>query len=144
VPVGDIVGIGAAAGLRRVPFVGLLGRAAIKLGVVGVELVEDIAPVGVPVVRQRMRVHRGRQNPAVIVVGVKVVCHPDLFEVVFADRGISALLRFGQRGEQQRGEDCDDRDDDQQFDQGEPCISHFIPLRFCFSETVFSSFGFVI
>jgi len=42
-----------------------------------------------------------------------------LFHVVDAGRALSAGLGFGQRRQQQRGENRDDRDHDEQFDQGE-------------------------
>jgi hypothetical protein len=41
-----------------------------------------------------------------------------LFFVIEALGSDSALFGFVQSGQEQRGENCDDRDDDEEFDQG--------------------------
>lgn len=43
-----------------------------------------------------------------------------LLQVVFAHRAFCGLLSKVQRGQQQRGKNCDDGDDDEQFHQREP------------------------
>jgi hypothetical protein len=43
----------------------------------------------------------------------------NLAEIVLADRGSALLVRAAQRGQKQSCQDCDHRDDNQQFDQRE-------------------------
>jgi len=57
--------------------------------------------------------------PPIEVALVEQIGQVNLAEIVEADGGSGALLRFGQGRQQQRRERCNDRDDDQQFDQRE-------------------------
>ena len=67
----------------------------------------------------------GRNETAGVGVGVFVVTsvhrgdQANLLEVVHAFGVLRGGTRLRQRGQQHAGQNCDDRDDDQQFDQGE-------------------------
>lgn len=54
-----------------------------------------------------------------------------LFEVVDAGRAARFLSCLVQRRQQHGGENCDDRDHNQQFDQGEEFLFHGLPLCLC-------------
>jgi len=62
-------------------------------------------------------------EPVVVVVGIKLPAQGELLHVADADRGLAFLLGFAQRGQEQTGEDRDDRDDHQQFDQREAALA---------------------
>ena len=74
---------------------------------------------------------RGSVRDAVFMI-VREHCETrsELFQVVDAARLLAAFPRFLQGREQHRGENRDDRNDDQQFDQGE-CSAfsfHFLAI----------------
>ncbi len=54
-----------------------------------------------------------------LVVEIHFEHQADLFEIGKADGKLASLFGSGERGQEQRGENGDDCDDDQQFDQCE-------------------------
>ena len=67
-----------------------------------------------------------------ILIGEHQHGQADLLEVVEADGGLPLLLGLGQRGQQHRGEDGDDRDHHEQLDQreGASCFGVQIHVKF--------------
>ena len=45
----------------------------------------------------------------------------ELFQIVPAGSGAAGFFSAGERGEEQAGQDRDNRDDDEQLDKGKPC-----------------------
>ena len=65
-----------------------------------------------------------RRHIAVVRIGIQGMPGADLFQVAEAVDRLSPLTRLVQRGQQHRSENGDDRDDDQQFNQGESTLFH--------------------
>jgi len=66
----------------------------------------------------------GAVEPALVVLSVLHVRHPDLFQVVRAGRGLGLVARLVERREQHRRQDGNDGDHHEQFDQREILLSH--------------------
>lgn len=69
------------------------------------------------------------RHEAAVVVGVLEETEGVLLDVVQAFRTSGPLPRRVQGGQQQRGEDGDDRDDDQEFDQGEFSVDFSVSVH---------------
>ena len=61
----------------------------------------------------------GSREVVVVFVHVYQREETDVLEVADAGDAPRLLARLGERGQQHGGKNCDDRDDDQEFNQGE-------------------------
>ncbi len=84
--------------------------------------------VGVPVVTLLLVLDHGT---VIVVSGIQIESNGDLLDVAEVLRLLRGLLRLGKHREEDCCQDGDDRDDDQEFDQGETTaaahISYCIP-----------------
>ena len=83
------------------------------------------------------------RKPVLVAVGVELNLQPELPEIVLTAGGPGPFPRLVQRRQQHRGQNCDDRDDNQKLDQGEAethnmyYVTHFVPLFHFSSFPVF-------
>ena len=82
---------------------------------------------GIPTIEQRPAEH------VAVILAVHVRGKTDLFQIACAGNGARLVTGFRQRGQQHGGQNRDDRDDDQQFDQGEGqyFFHHFLLFLLC-------------
>ena len=73
-----------------------------------------------------LRVRGNGREDVPEIADVNYHAQPQLFEVVHAADLIGLLFGLGERGQQHGRQNGDNGDDDQQFDQGEGVLFHFI------------------
>ena len=115
------VHLGIAVEMSSLEGANALGCRASAIEVLGVELVvvgHDPRPGVVGLAISRSSGDDISGEVAIVVLAVHDVGQRNLLHVVDAGRGTGLLTGFGEGGQEHGGQDCDDRDDHQEFNQG--------------------------